>query len=79
MPSYKVPKMDSGSRVSRIGVNPHKIVGPRLDDTNKHTQRHMHEHIGKHARMQRNKESQMGWYKTSKASISSHKAEKGMH
>ena len=57
----------------------HKIVGTRLDDINKHTQGHMYEHIGKCAKMQRNRESQMGWHKTSKASISSHGAEKGMH
>ena len=71
--------MDPRPRVSRTGVNPHKIIGTKIDDTNKHTQRCMHEHIGKHEKMQRNKESQMGWYKASKASISLHGGEKGMH
>ena len=49
----KFLKMDLGSRVSRTSVNLHEIVGIRLDDINKHTQRHMHEHIGKRAKMQR--------------------------
>ena len=79
MPSSKVSKRDSGSRVSRTGVNLHQILGIRLDDTKKHTQGHMYEHIGKCAKMQRNKESQTGWHKASKASISSHEVEKGMH
>ena len=60
MQSSKVPKRDSGSRVSRAGVDAHEIVGIRLDDTNKNTQRRMHEHIGKCAKTQRNKESQTG-------------------
>ena len=55
-----------------------KIVGTRLDDINMHTQGHMHEHIGKRAKMQRNRESQIGWHKASKASISSNEVEKGM-
>ena len=79
VPSSKIPKRDSGSRVSRTGVNLHQILGIRLDDTKKHTQGHMYEHIGKCAKMQRNKESQTGWHKASKASISSHEVEKGMH
>ena len=35
MPSSKIPKRDSGSHVSKTGVNPHEIVGIRLDDTSK--------------------------------------------
>ena len=45
MPSNKNPKRDSGSRVSKMGVNLHEIVGIRLDDTSK--QGLMHEHVGK--------------------------------
>ena len=41
-----------------MGVNLHKIVGIRLDDTSK--QGLMHEYIDKRAKMQRNKESQTG-------------------
>ena len=44
-------KKDLGSRVLWMGVNPHEIVGAKLDDTNKHKQRCMHEHIGKCAKM----------------------------
>ena len=36
MPSSKIPKRDSGSWESKTGVNPHEIVGIRLDDTSKH-------------------------------------------
>jgi len=61
VPSSKIPKRDSGSHVSKTGVNPHEIVGIRLDDTSK--QGLMHEHIGKHAKMQRSKESQIGGIK----------------
>ena len=35
MPSNKIPIKDSGSRISKTGVNSHKIVGIRLDDTSK--------------------------------------------
>jgi len=49
MPSSKIPKRDSGSRVSKTGVNPHEIVGIRLDDTSK--QGLMHENSGKRAKM----------------------------
>ena len=45
MPLNKTPKRDSGSCVSKMGVNPHEIVGIRLDDTSK--QGLMHEHVGK--------------------------------
>ena len=41
-----------------MGVNPHKIVGIRLDDISK--QGLMHKHVGKRAKMQRSKESQTG-------------------
>ena len=36
MLSSKIPKRDSGSRVSKTSMNPHEIVGIRLDDTSKH-------------------------------------------
>ena len=36
MPLSKIPKRDSRSRVSKIGTDPHEIVGIRLDDTIKH-------------------------------------------
>ena len=78
MPLSKVPKKDLGPHVSSTGMNLHEFLGTKIDDTNKHTQRCMHEHIGKHAKIQRNKESQTGWHKESKASISSHGVEKGM-
>ena len=39
----------------------------------------MHEHIGKCAKMQRNKESQTRWHRASNASRSSHGVEEGMH
>ena len=58
VPLSKIPKWDSGSRVSKTGVNLHEIVGIRLDDTSK--QRLLHEHVGKHEKMQRSKENQMG-------------------
>ena len=58
MPSNKIPIRDSGSRVSKTGVNSHEIVGIRIDDTSK--QGLTHEHVGKHAKMQKSKESQMG-------------------
>ena len=45
MPLNKTPKRDSGSCVSKMGVNPHEIVGIRLDDTSK--QGLMHEHVSK--------------------------------
>ena len=35
VPSSKIPKRDSRSRVSKTGVNLHKIEGIRLDDTSK--------------------------------------------
>ena len=57
IPTRKIPKRDSWSHASRTDVNVHEIVGIRLDDINKHTQGRMHEHVGKHAKMQRNKES----------------------
>ena len=56
VPSNKIPIRDSGSRVSKIGVNLYEIVGIRLDDTSK--QGLMHEYVGKHAKMQRSKKSQ---------------------
>ena len=58
MPSNKIPIRDSRTRVSKTSVNPHKIVGIRLDDTSK--QGPMHKHVGTSAKMQRSKESQMG-------------------
>ena len=58
MPSSKIPKRDLGSRVSKMGVNLHKIMRIRLDDTSK--QGLMHEYIDKRAKMKRNKESQTG-------------------
>ena len=58
MPSNKIPIRDSGSHVSKIGVNSHEIVGIRLDVTSK--QGLMHEHVGKHAKMQKSKERQTG-------------------
>jgi len=54
--SSKIPTRDSGSHVSKMGVNQHDIVGIRLDDTSK--QRLMHEYVSKHAKMQRSKERQ---------------------
>ena len=42
----------------KIGVNSHEIVGIRLDVTSK--QGLMHEHVGKHAKMQKSKERQTG-------------------
>ena len=39
----------------------------------------MHEHVGKRANMQKNKESQTGAKKQARASIISHGTEKGMH
>ena len=57
-----------------MGVNPHKIVGIRLNDRGK--QRLMHEHVSKHAkRMHRSKESQMGGTKQA-WQATSHRAEK---
>ena len=38
-------------------------------------QKHMHEHINKDAKMQRNEESQTRWHKERKASMLSHKVE----
>ena len=58
MPSKKIPIRDSGSHVSKIGVNLHEIVGIRLDVTSK--QGLMHEHVGKRAKKQRSKEIQIG-------------------
>ena len=49
MPSNKIPIRDSRTRVSKTSVNPHKIVGIRLDDTSK--QGPMHKHVGKSAKM----------------------------
>ena len=45
MPLNKTPKRDSGSCVSKMGVNLHEIIGIRLDDTSK--QGPMHEHVSK--------------------------------
>ena len=73
MPSSKIPKRNSRSRVSKMGVNPYEIVGIRLDETNKQVL--MHEHVDKHAKMKKKKPN--GWHKTSNVSISSHRAEKG--
>ena len=61
MPSSKIPKRDSRSFVSKTGVNSHEITGIRLDNTSK--QGLIHEHVGKHAKMQRSKESQTGGIK----------------
>ena len=47
--SNKIPIKDSRTSVSKTGVNPHEIVGIRLDDTSK--QGPMHEHVGKRAKM----------------------------
>ena len=58
IPSSKIPKQDSGSCVSKMGVNPHEIVKIRLDDKGK--QGLIHEYVGKRAKMQRSKGSQMG-------------------
>ena len=58
MSSNKIPIRDLRTHVSKTSVNPHKIVGIRLDDTSK--QGPMHEHVGMCAKMQRSKESQMG-------------------
>ena len=58
MPLSQTPKRDSGSCISKTGVNPHKIVEIRLDDTSK--QRLMYDYVGKRAKMHRSKESQMG-------------------
>ena len=58
MPSSKIPKRDSGSHVSKTRVNPHELVGIKLDDISK--QGLMHEHIDKRAKMQRSKKSQKG-------------------
>ena len=38
-------------------------------------QRHMHEHINKDGKMQRNEESQTRWHEENKASMLSHKVE----
>ena len=77
MPSSEIPKRDSGSHVSKSGLNPHKIVGIMLDDTSK--QRLMHEYVGKHAkRMHRSKESQTGGIKQA-WQATSHGAEKGVY
>jgi len=55
----KIPKKDSGSHVSKTGVDPHEIVRIMLDDTRK--QRLMHEHVAKRAKgMHRSKESETG-------------------
>ena len=58
-----------------LGVNPHEIVGVRLDDTSK--QRLMHEHVSKCEKiMHRSKESQMGGTKQAwQATL--HRVEKG--
>ena len=36
VPPSKIPIKDSGSHVSRTSVNPHEMVGIRLDNTSKH-------------------------------------------
>ena len=75
VPSSKIPKRDSGSRVLKTGVNQHEMVGIRLDGTSK--QRLMHKHVGKNAkRMHRSKESQMGGTKQA-WQATSHGSEKG--
>ena len=75
VPSNKIPIRDSGSRVSKTGVNLYEIVGIRLDDTSK--QGLMHEYVGKHAKKQKKPNK---WHKASKASItSSHGVEKGVY
>jgi len=53
VPSSKIPKRNSRSRVSKMSVNPYEIVGIRLDETNK--QALMHEHVDKHAKMKKKK------------------------
>ena len=58
MSSNKIPIRDSRTRVSKTSVNPHEIVGIRLDDTSK--QGLMHEQVGERVKMQRSKESQTG-------------------
>ena len=55
MSSSKIPTRDSRFCVSKTGVNPHEIVGIRLDDTGK--QRLIHEHVSKRAKMQRRKKA----------------------
>ena len=75
VPSSEIPKRDSGSHVSKSGLNPHKIVRIMLDDTSK--QRLMHEYVGKHAkRMHRSKESQTGGVKQA-WQATSHRAKRG--
>ena len=58
MRSSKIPKGTWGLVYQRRVMNLYKLVGIRLDDISK--QRFMHEHVGKRAKMQRSKESQMG-------------------
>ena len=56
--SNKIPIRDLGSCVSKASVNPHEIVGIRLDDRSK--QGLMLEQVSKRVKMQRSKESQTG-------------------
>ena len=72
MPSRKFPKRDSGSRLSKTGVNLHEIIGIRLNDTSK--QGLMCEHVGKHAKMQRKQNER---HKARKTSITWHGSKKG--
>ena len=65
-------KRDSGSRLSKTGVNLHEIIGIRLNDTSK--QGLMCEHVGKHAKMQRKQNER---HKARKTSITWHGSEKG--
>ena len=66
MPSNKILIRDLRSCVSKTGVNLHKIVGIMIDDTSK--QGIMHEHLGKHAKMQIKPNE---WHKASNARITS--------
>ena len=75
VPSSKIPKRDSRSRVSKTGVNLQEMVGIKLDGTSKHRD----SCINMQAGVQRCKETKRAkWgHKASKASISSHGAKKG--
>ena len=65
--SNKIPIRDSGSCVSKASVNPHEIVGIRLNDTSK--QGLMHEQVSKRVKMQRSKESQTGGTKQARQAL----------
>jgi len=49
VPSSKIPKGDSGSRISKTGMNPHELIGIRLGDISK--QGLLHEHVGMRAKI----------------------------